>query len=79
MVTIQPMAHVDSKIVARIGKNTTIAKECGITPQAISNWKKRGIPKARIKYLMLVFPHAFNDMNNIVVDDMIKNYGKKDD
>lgn len=32
------------QLIDDLGGNTALAKELGLTPHAISNWRKRGIP-----------------------------------
>lgn len=37
----------------------TLAKKLDITPQAVINWRKRGIPKSYLKYLKIAFKQQF--------------------
>ena len=43
---------------------TELAKICEIAPQAVSQWKLNGIPKARLQYLKLLMPEHFNPENS---------------
>ena len=49
----------DSKIIDEFGGTTAVAQLCEISPQAVSKWRKYGIPDSRIKYLKLLKPHIF--------------------
>lgn len=48
-----------SDIIQRLGGPTETAKLCEITVQAVSQWQQNGIPKARLKFLKLARPDAF--------------------
>lgn len=53
-----------SEIISEFGGTGALAKLCEVSSQAVSGWKKKGIPKGRIKYLKLVKPSAFNATPN---------------
>ena len=36
-----------------------LAKELDVTPQAVINWRSRGIPKAYTKYLKIAYKDEF--------------------
>lgn len=38
----------DSELITKLGGATALARKLGTTPQAVCNWRTRGIP-ARIK------------------------------
>lgn len=59
MVTMIDMEHHDSLIIDRLGGNAALAKLFSISSQAVSKWRKEGIPDARRMYLRLAFPEAF--------------------
>lgn len=59
MVTIRAMEHHDSKIIDLLGGNTALSKVFGISSQAVSKWRRHGIPKANRMYLKLANPAAF--------------------
>ncbi|WP_367437655.1 Cro/CI family transcriptional regulator [Snodgrassella alvi] len=45
------MYEKDNRFIEILGGVTAVAKLCGITRGAVSQWKKRGIPKAQLNYL----------------------------
>lgn len=59
MVTMVRMDHNDSLIIDKLGGNAKLADLFGISSQAVSKWRKEGIPDARMMYLRLAFPDAF--------------------
>lgn len=52
--------HPDSFIVDRLGGPTAVAALCRISSQAVSQWRRHGIPSARRDYLALLRPEAFS-------------------
>lgn len=59
MVTMVGMEHSDSSIIDALGGNTKVAELCEISSQAVSKWRREGIPQARLMYLRLARPEAF--------------------
>lgn len=59
MVTMVRMDHKDSQIIDRLGGNSALAKEFDISSQAVSKWRKSGIPKPCRMYLKLAYPDVF--------------------
>lgn len=51
--------HPDAAIVDALGGPTVVGRIFQINSQAVSAWKKSGIPRARRMYLELVHPDAF--------------------
>ena len=49
----------DSKIIDDLGGTTKVAALCEISTAAISQWRTKGIPKGRLKYLKLARPDVF--------------------
>lgn len=48
-----------SSVIDKLGGTNEVARICGITPQAVSQWRTDGIPAARRMYLELLNPEAF--------------------
>ena len=44
------------ELVSHFDSLAEMARFFGITPPAISRWKRDGVPMARVPYLMLRFP-----------------------
>jgi len=51
--------HPDSQIISRLGGPARIGQLCDVSSQAVSQWRRAGIPKARRMYLALLNPAAF--------------------
>ena len=49
----------DSSVIDSLGGNSKVAELCHISPQAVSKWRREGIPQARRQFLELAFPEAF--------------------
>lgn len=62
MVTLCAMDHHDSQIIDALGGNSALAEMFGISSQAVSKWRKEGIPSARRMYLELKAPALFADL-----------------
>lgn len=54
--------HPDSVVIERLGGPSEVARLCRIRPQAVSQWKKTGIPGARRDFLQLLRPAAFSEL-----------------
>ena len=64
MVTMFGMRHSDSQIIDRLGGNAKVAAELKISSQAVSKWRNEGIPEARLMYLRIAHPQAFDTGNS---------------
>ena len=53
------MEHPHSKFIDELGGNKAVAVIFSISSQAVSKWRKDGIPPARMMYLGLAYPHIF--------------------
>lgn len=47
------------EIIDRIGGTAATARLCEIKPGSVSEWRKKGIPKARLQFLRLARPDVF--------------------
>jgi hypothetical protein len=50
-----------AEIIDRLGGTAAVARLCECAPQAVSQWKKDGIPNARLLYLKAIRPDAFEE------------------
>ncbi len=48
-----------NKTIDDLGGTSAVADLCNVTAQAVSQWRKDGIPDARLMYLKLARPDAF--------------------
>ena len=60
MVTMLSMEHTDSVIIDKLGGTSKVAELCRVSSQAVSKWRREGIPPARRMFLELVLPEAFD-------------------
>ena len=49
----------DSSVIDSLGGNSKVAELCHISSQAVSKWRREGIPQARRQFLEMAFPEAF--------------------
>lgn len=48
--------HADSGLIDRMGGTVEVARLCDVTPQAVTQWRRAGIPHPRRMYLAVVRP-----------------------
>lgn len=51
--------HPDSEVIDALGGTSAVARACQVKDPSVSEWREKGIPKARRMYLELRFPKAF--------------------
>lgn len=51
--------HPDSQLIDRLGSTTEVAAMFEVRPQAVSQWRKTGIPKPRRQTMALMRPDLF--------------------
>lgn len=51
------------KAIERMGGTSAVARLCEIAPASVSEWKRTGIPSARLQYLRLARPDAFRGID----------------
>jgi len=51
--------HPDSALIDALGGPVRVGELCKVTPQAVSMWRRAGIPQARRMFLEVVRPEAF--------------------
>lgn len=51
--------HEHSRLIDLLGGTVETAKLAEVTPAAVSQWRRTGIPKARLMYLRLARPEIF--------------------
>lgn len=55
------MTTDSSKLIDRIGGSASVARLCCVSSQAVSKWRRDGIPPARLMFLKLAVPHVFDE------------------
>jgi hypothetical protein len=60
MLTIQPMMTTEkhSELIDALGGTTEVARLCRVTSQAVSKWRREGVPEARLMYLQAIRPEV---------------------
>lgn len=48
-----------NKIIDDFGGTNAVAELCEVAASAVSQWRRKGIPNARLKYLKLLKPEFF--------------------
>lgn len=58
VVTMRVMniQHEHSSLIDRLGGTTKVASICKVRSQAVSRWRRDGIPPARFMYLEAIYP-----------------------
>jgi hypothetical protein len=51
--------HPDSAVIDALGGSGDVARLCRVSSQAVSYWRRAGIPPARRMFLQLLRPDAF--------------------
>lgn len=52
-------AMTDSEIIDALGGTAKVAEICEVKPPSVSEWRTKGIPRARRQYLELLRPDVF--------------------
>jgi predicted transcriptional regulator len=58
-ITLEP-----EEVIERLGGNARTAELCDITPGAVSQWLRNGIPKTQLKFIKLARPDVFKKRNS---------------
>ena len=53
------VTHDPNKIIDALGGTNATARLCEVAPGSVSDWRKTGIPKARLMFLKLARPDVF--------------------
>ena len=48
-----------NQIIDALGGTAEVARMCDVQPPSVSEWRKEGIPRARLMYLRLPRPDVF--------------------
>jgi len=59
------MEHDSKKIIDELGGNTAVSKLFCISSQAVSKWRREGIPSSRLMYLKLARPEIFHCKSSV--------------
>lgn len=51
--------HNHSDLIDLLGGTFEVARLCEVKPPSVSEWRRKGIPRARLMYLKLARPDVF--------------------
>jgi hypothetical protein len=51
-------------VIDRLGGTSETARICEVAPASVSEWRKNGIPQARLMFLKLARPDVFADLHD---------------
>ncbi|WP_321943007.1 carph-isopro domain-containing protein [Paraburkholderia tropica] len=51
-----------SRIIDRLGGTGDVARMCDVDPAAVSQWRRNGIPKARLQFIRLARPEVLKQI-----------------
>ncbi|TGB34378.1 Rha family transcriptional regulator [Burkholderia thailandensis] len=54
-------------VIDRLGGTSAVARLFEIEPPSVSEWRRTGIPKPRLQYLKLAYPHLFEPDTGVTV------------
>lgn len=52
-----------SAIIEALGGTFRVAELCEVRPPSVSDWKKHGIPRARMMFLRIARPEVFQELD----------------
>jgi len=53
------ITHVHSSLIDFLGGTSVVAELCEVRSQAVSQWRRTGIPRARLKFIQVAKAAAF--------------------
>lgn len=53
-----------SEIIDALGGTFRVAEICEVKPPSVSDWRKNGIPRARLMFLRLARPEVFSQLES---------------
>ncbi|MDI2387003.1 helix-turn-helix domain-containing protein [Pseudomonas aeruginosa] len=56
-------AMTPSEIIDALGGTFRVAELCEVKPPSVSDWRKRGIPRARLMFLRIAKPEVFAELD----------------
>lgn len=55
----KPLDPEANRIIDALGGTAVVAELCEVNMQAVSQWRRNGIPDARLKFIQVVRPDLF--------------------
>lgn len=52
-----------NEIIDALGGTFRVAELCEVKPPSVSDWRKHGIPRARLMFLRIAKPEVFADLD----------------
>ncbi len=60
-----------SAIIEALGGTSRVAELCEVRPPSVSDWKKYGIPRARMMFLRIARPEVFIALDEEANKDLV--------
>ena len=57
-------SRADSELIDRLGGTVAVARLCEVSSQAVTQWRRSGIPRARRMYLEVIRPEVALPMSD---------------
>jgi len=61
-MSVMTTEKTPDEIIDALGGTSEVARLCEISPASVSEWRRLGIPKARLKFLELARPAVFSKL-----------------
>lgn len=61
-----------SAIIDALGGTFRVAELCEVRPPSVSDWKKHGIPRARMMFLRVARPEIFKALEEEAKDEALQ-------
>jgi len=61
--------NVHSKIIDELGGTVAVARLCEVEPPSVSEWRRVGIPRARMMFLKLARPELLRKFPELIEKD----------
>lgn len=58
-ITDKPLEPEANRVIDALGGTAAVADLCEVNMQAVSQWRRNGIPAARLQYLRVLRPDVF--------------------
>lgn len=55
----KPTDNEANRVIDALGGTAAVASLCEVNTQAVSQWRRNGIPRARLQFLRLLKPELF--------------------
>lgn len=64
MTDSPPLNAEAIEVIEKLGGNAKAAELCEVSPAAVSQWRRNGVPKGQLKFIRLARPDLFAPTNS---------------